>query len=112
VKEILRIPRIGYIDDRRAVQLVMAGQRIERRQRFGARQQTFALEPQRMMPSEEDVPAEWIFVNCRLIGRSLLEVIGSDELHVVGGRPAGTGGTHNQKQGGRRGSRKPTIFSD
>src|SRR6266446_575130 len=41
-----------------------------------------------MMADEEDVPVEWVFVECRLIGRACFEIVGADESHIVARRSA------------------------
>src|SRR5712692_1551657 len=40
-----------------------------------------------MMAGEEDIPVGRILVERRLIGRARLQVVGSDELHVVARSP-------------------------
>src|SRR5438128_7809776 len=79
MEEIFRSLRVGDVDDRRAVQLVHAGKRIERRQACAGHR----VVSQRVMPGEEDVPIPWVAVDHGLVRRAVLKGIEADKLHVL-----------------------------
>src|SRR5262249_44717218 len=59
-------------------------ERIERREGLSVREESLTLKAQRVMTGEEDVLVVGIFVERRLVGGSVLEIVRPDERHVVG----------------------------
>jgi len=67
VSQIARPRRVGHVDDRRAIVLVDAGERISR------------LAP---VVADEGDEAPALLVDRRLVGRAPLEIVVTDQLHV------------------------------
>src|SRR5262249_9205534 len=76
VREILRVPWIGDVDDRGAVELLLSGERIERFRVPRA--------PAVMADIGDVAPA--LLEDGRLIGAARLQVVVADKPHVLGFR--------------------------
>src|SRR2546428_8179848 len=79
MEEIFRFFGVGDVDERRAVQLVHAGERIERRQAFAGHR----IVSQRVVADEEDVPIPGIALDHGLVRRAVLKAVEADEPHVL-----------------------------
>jgi len=67
MSEILGAPRVGYVDNRRAIRLLRAGERIQR--------------AATVMTNVSD-PASTLHVDHRLIGTPRLKVVGAQQPHI------------------------------
>jgi hypothetical protein len=74
VGQVFRMMRVGHVDDRRAVVLVLAGQRVER---------LLDLVGAAVMADIGD-PARALVLDDRLIGAARLQVAVTDQRHVLG----------------------------